>query len=1201
MAELEHKRLPTGTLPYIIAAPLDVMRAESNTVRRLQLVSFSFEQCVRFVALCSVCDYLEHSSQREAKVDRVLQGLNRPTLGEWVALSSLIGQLGLSVFLHEWPQVLERLQRSRYAGCIWRDFSGQRRALPPLEGLTHLRNVLAHGGIPPDEATCAKLCRQYEPILEETLCRLDFIQDLEVMRPIGWCVDGLEYLSLRGPGPSFTTKIERDAEVYSVIPSTCIVRRVSSPEEQLVLDPLFISAEASSLGSVGEPLMAYARLESRQVYYLGMRHTVALREQYPAVIDALHARGSREKGVWHGSVATAVARNSLANIALNRGIKYHPDVYEEREPYNALLSEFMYEMPTKVSGLVLVGDSGTGKTSLLCHVAATLLADDAPRVLPMLVLPSRAPVASAEGLFKQLADLVSTSCSNWREVFTLLEDEAGDTLRGGGHGVLLLVDALNEYSDPVQAMTAFDEVVQHARRVPWLRCVATIRRGAFDNVQMHLHQSGVHWPQNSRAYVREADADGRLSASIRLHGFSESEVRAAFERYRSRATAGTNVPATLSSYNELSGELRRMVMHPLLLRMLMEVFDGKRVPIDFSGAGLFERFHREHLTRSQAETAERLADACLNAGANLVPGGLVRELLTQWQAKQLDRDVIVELDPLEQLVDSGVLLRDEASSYRFAHQRYLEYLLVLAMRSSRPPLRELLDGVETQLQDPRGRLEEYAGALGTYLLERVISAPVYALSRVVERLAESGFARFFIPIAYELRQSNAIGYEELIRAVGQSDRLPVLLAGQEICRVIGDRTSEIWLLRRILEHDLEVRERIGLEIRRARVLVKLNRMTEAERILDDVGGLVAEAADHGLELEYFCEIGFQRFVAGDATQSLSAYRRAQGLLLRRGLSEDSEAFLLQRRVILNGIGCAEHNRDGNRAALACHEEALAIDQRLGNRTAVAMDLVNIADAQWGCYHLDRSLRMYRSALEMATVAHFEEARVVALIGQGAVLWSVGRHSESREHLKAGVDLARDLGYHWDHAYGLIYLSNVLATQGSFAEGVEINAAGIEMAQRINAKYIEMLGQSYLAWKREVMEPGTPAVAAEAIEAWRKAGAAELTGPQLFLQGVLVLNSMARLEFSDAHVARDLGRLVDAVRRSQPFKGPWEVLGNQLRASLRRLRPAIDELELVDLIDGLCEQKSAGMRREDAAQFMKTRGHWRVSSSGRRKP
>ena len=178
--------------------------------------------------------------------------------------------------------------------------------------------------------------------------------------------------------------------------------------------------------------------------------------------------------------------------------------------------------------------------------------------------------------------------------------------------LVLMLDAVNEAVDPFALLQEIDYVVGLARRVAWLRCIITLRQGSYEALRARFVACGMRWPQHERAYMRVPDAEGTLSFTMPLTGFSARESILAYERYQAKAREDPTIPACRTPYAALPASLQHLLRHPLMLRLFMETCNHTSASDDLSQQELLAAFHRQ-LTPSQARTALAIAHTCLTA------------------------------------------------------------------------------------------------------------------------------------------------------------------------------------------------------------------------------------------------------------------------------------------------------------------------------------------------------------------------------------------------------------------------------------------------------------------------------------------------------------------------------------------------------------------------------------------------------------
>src|SRR5262249_49140005 len=285
-----------------------------------------------------------------------------------------------------------------------------------------------------------------------------------------------------------------------------------------------------------------------------------------------------------------------------------------------LAQQFIHGIP-RVSGLLLVAERGTGKTSLLCHLASRWLQQPDAQVLPWLItcqhLPDDAqePVASASpgalGLLgRALRAMTGITCdAHWASLLAHLAAALGHRGAPSTPRLVLLVDAVNEAPNPFTLLQEIDYVVGWARRVTWLRCIITMRQGSYQALQARFAACGLRWPHYERAYMRVPDAEGTPSITIPVPSFSAREGQLAYERSQATARQDPTVPACLTPYAALPAALQQLIRHPLRLRLLMQTRNHQHAVDDLAQRGLWAAWHR-YLTPRQVRTAVAIAHTC---------------------------------------------------------------------------------------------------------------------------------------------------------------------------------------------------------------------------------------------------------------------------------------------------------------------------------------------------------------------------------------------------------------------------------------------------------------------------------------------------------------------------------------------------------------------------------------------------------------
>ncbi|MBV9126150.1 MAG: hypothetical protein JO112_22605 [Planctomycetes bacterium] len=185
--------------PYPIAYPYSlIFAADEKPSDRLWALCFTQYQLLRLVGLTLVCQYLRQPQVAEDKpdvlraVNKAVAALRAPFFSDWLSLlynlRSNFPRLNLEPVLPQLGSAMDRLKirEKRPVG---------KEPLPPLEAIIHLRNSIAHGGLP-DQNEAARHLAAYLPVLHQVLEAFDFLAGC---RLAVWCGEDADAWSGYGP------------------------------------------------------------------------------------------------------------------------------------------------------------------------------------------------------------------------------------------------------------------------------------------------------------------------------------------------------------------------------------------------------------------------------------------------------------------------------------------------------------------------------------------------------------------------------------------------------------------------------------------------------------------------------------------------------------------------------------------------------------------------------------------------------------------------------------------------------------------------------------------------------------------------------------------------------------------------------------------------------------------------------------------
>jgi hypothetical protein len=384
--------------------------------------------------------------------------------------------------------------------------------------------------------------------------------------------------------------------------------------------------------------------------------------------DRAAAAGAAAVG-WDAVLARA-QRHGRRFLAGHRGTPaapgtFEPELYVRRDAVENALAGFL---AGPASALILVGDSGVGKTNVLCRWISDLL-DYGHAVLAY----DCAALAETDVEREMLRDLAAPPQLAAGEVFEQLDAEASRVERK----LVAVFDSISDYrggeANGVQVL---------------LRRINALAGRTGASVRIVLSCNAATWNRVERLAPIHLDRDRTFRSGddqpfVRLESFSAEELAAAYPRYRAMFDL-------YSAFEDLHLAVRERLREPVLLRMTAETYRAVQEPLPANvGLGIYRRFLAERVQSAREQwLVDELAEEMMRRRTGAISiSDLARD-------EELGPEVLNEdaSSTYSRLLDRGVLQEWRGNVragvlVKFAHNRVAAYALAMHLLQGKPDVR----------------------------------------------------------------------------------------------------------------------------------------------------------------------------------------------------------------------------------------------------------------------------------------------------------------------------------------------------------------------------------------------------------------------------------------------------------------------------------------------------------------------------------
>jgi tetratricopeptide (TPR) repeat protein len=735
------------------------------------------------------------------------------------------------------------------------------------------------------------------------------------------------------------------------------------------------------LGLTEEVFLFSGEEGKRYVAYLGVMHSRPMSEPKTRVSEIFEAKWVQpeirevEKLVKDMKLYPTLYERARAQSELwlsenIRARRYIPQVYFPRK---AMEGELETYLKGSKSGFLLLGESGIGKTNLLCHKVGEW------RERGEIVLFYAGHQLNPDEPMEQrlLSDLYLQG-----DFIRLLE-----FVRREGRRFIVVVDGVNEHPQSAKLLKCLCEFVQRYGRNFPLKVILSVRSVFFTRMlqalgegrseeQLKSLEAGLFPSTIFQTHAVEREGRREETHRFELEAVDEDEVREIYESYRAFDGYWTEEgqlrrfrPTT--PYESLTPQVRQVLRHPWLLRMVMEAYDGKPVPERLWTGDILNAFCETKIFGRTDEERERFAPR----------SQLVTELVRLM--RKLKRDNF---------------LRDELHDFSAEWSKAL-----LERELTRSPYLQLLDeGVlmETPITEEWGRFRRIVGYQVRFAFE-----PLFEFLLSNELLAEGGGWKGLTGEKVAGWLSEGREFDHLTGAV-------TLLLTEAV------QKGNLSLVAETLNAaDIELARPVIIEVLTTLEGLKDERF---EPLLDEL----AKKANGKKALTVLIDASYQFGIKLRLHSALACTERAERLA-RHLVEEEGQKELanyLARALVNKGNALWVLGRP--KEAIDCYSEAIGIYRRsvevkgraeLVDFLVLVMTLMNMGDVLRQMGYLDEALEcsekaigVYRHLVEVERGVELANYLARALMNKGVVLWALGRLKEAIDCYDEAIGIFKHL-------------------------------------------------------------------------------------------------------------------------------------------------------------------------------------------------
>jgi tetratricopeptide (TPR) repeat protein len=634
------EQLLISQLPYVIAYPFKRMLEEPDGRNKLELLAYTFLNGLKYLGLVIASEYF-NSPLKSAKINEQFRNnLFQPSFGNWnaflrEAIICLDSQNQLLIF-PEIKEIYKKLELAKSAKKYktesqYTDEDGlvawKKSELTAIGTLINFRNRYLGHGVPLSKEEYESLFKVISPVLINFLSEWKAIDHITMIRSEAkesWQMMGAEISLISNNSPNKKSNVylsHLDGRNLELIPFYVLPKQFSAGasdkaqiqvyEQNTGQRIIFYSPESIKSEASGEILERFKILLEKKEQEENFSH-----EQFSIEILRNQIR------IYNSKIFDGLIKEKK----LIEGI-YQPRVDSE--------TELMSWINSKAGLFILAAEAGSGKTNLLYHMVSRYENTGFNSIL------MRSIRTNGTDLEKEIKELLNVD--NQFDLPTFISNHFSQE-----NPLIILIDGGNEHQEPPVFLKSILQFISKTT-LGSLKVVLSWRISTLNdlpqidkNYDSILYETGVSNDESKDAYK-----------AFLLKGLSKIEIEGAWDFYKAHSSKLYRPNFLFRDLLAFDSLLVEELSNPLLLRLFMELYSGKSLPMASEGfINLWELWWKQ--LQKNVEESRYLVEL---AGFMISKNSLQVSLDELFDVPQLSDAVKnIQIDsPHQQLIRKGIL------------------------------------------------------------------------------------------------------------------------------------------------------------------------------------------------------------------------------------------------------------------------------------------------------------------------------------------------------------------------------------------------------------------------------------------------------------------------------------------------------------------------------------------------------------------